>query len=284
MSVQLGTSIGKFEQSDGKFKDIKVKSDQGTFDNLDAAKQKAKQTSASPTEDAVIVKEKGQFHVYGTDEITSDTKGNRLLTALKVHDTQPNICNFSVTQRNVKQGTPTNEEFVVPQNTAVRANNDAALNTLAYVSSLGTLGQGIAASNKAEGVSSLARSITALPGVALNRIISPSSIDTPEDVRKIARNTKALGYGNCQEQACVVAQHLKEQGVENVEIVGIKNHAFVVIGRDPMSSLSDPKSWGPASVICDPWYGQVFHPSDIQNKQNNQGKVPDIFPVVTLPN
>jgi hypothetical protein len=50
-------------------KNIKVTSDQQSFGTLKEAEAKANEVAASTTEDAIIVQENGQYHVYGTEEI-----------------------------------------------------------------------------------------------------------------------------------------------------------------------------------------------------------------------
>lgn len=164
--------------------------------------------------------------------------------------------------------------------TSHQDNLDHAQEALSY-----TLNQNIAASNKYRGVSEGARSTLALAPNALARIVAGtarSGIDSVESAESAASVAKTMGYGNCQEQACVAAVRLKEKGVQNVEVMGKPNHAFVVIGRDPKSDASNPSTWGDKAVVCDPWYEEHYSAKDIANHQDNKGNIPDTFVVVKM--
>lgn len=159
-------------------------------------------------------------------------------------------------------------------------NLDHAQEALSY-----TLNQNIAASNKYRGISEGARSTLALAPNAVARIVSGnalSGIDSVESAESAASVARTMGYGNCQEQACVAAVRLKEKGVQNVEVMGKPNHAFVVIGRDPNSDPSNPSTWGNKAVVCDPWYEEFYSAKDIANHQDNKGNNPDTFVVVKM--
>lgn len=54
---------------------VKVTSDQESFGSLEEAETKAKEVADSFTEDAIIVKEDGQYHVYGVEEIKDKFSG-----------------------------------------------------------------------------------------------------------------------------------------------------------------------------------------------------------------
>lgn len=170
-------------------------------------------------------------------------------------------------------------DYFANKNT-LQDNLDHAQEALSY-----TLNQNIAASNKYRGVSEGARSTLALAPNALSRIIAGtarSGIDSVESAESAASVAKTMGYGNCQEQACVAAVRLKEKGVKNVEVMGKPNHAFVVIGREPNSDPSNPKTWGDRAVVCDPWYEEHYSAKNIANHQDNKGNTPDTFVVVKM--
>jgi hypothetical protein len=164
--------------------------------------------------------------------------------------------------------------------TSHQDNLDHAQEALSY-----TLNQNIAAANKYRGVSEGARSTLALAPNALARIVAGtarSGVDSLEAAESAASVAKTMGYGNCQEQACVAAVRLKEKGVQNVEVMGKPNHAFVVIGRDPKSDASDPSTWGDKAVVCDPWYEEHYSAKELPNHQNNNGVNPSTFVVVKM--
>lgn len=86
----------------------------------------------------------------------------------------------------------------------------------------------------------------------------------PDAVKQAVLKTNAA---NCYEQAVLVGQYLSESGVPN-ELVTMsvykKNnsypsdlHAFCLIGLDKGANLMKPDTWGPDSVVVDPWSNTV---------------------------
>ncbi|MBS0627237.1 MAG: hypothetical protein JSS09_03390 [Verrucomicrobia bacterium] len=74
--------------------------------------------------------------------------------------------------------------------------------------------------------------------------------------------------GNCGEHALVALHYLrKHQKSSLAEFVCMTNadHNFIVIGRDPKSSLTDSSSWKSA-VICDPWAHQIYPASELPSR------------------
>jgi hypothetical protein len=51
------------------------------------------------------------------------------------------------------------------------------------------------------------------------------------------------------------------------------DHCFLVIGRDLNSDPSDPETWGPHTMICDPWSKKSFPVSELYKLQNYGGRV-----------
>lgn len=72
---------------------------------------------------------------------------------------------------------------------------------------------------------------------------------------------------NCQEQAFLIHNELKEMGIpsQNVRINFVqkdseqihKNHAFTVIGLDKDADIQRPHTWGKNAVIVDAWANTV---------------------------
>lgn len=55
---------------------------------------------------------------------------------------------------------------------------------------------------------------------------------------------------------------------ESKGIKNMKDHAFILIGRDQSKNPLDPKEWGPYAVICDPW-AHKFYKADEEGLKNN---------------
>lgn len=82
-----------------------------------------------------------------------------------------------------------------------------------------------------------------------------------EQIRIAALWAEQHGCGNCGEQAALAYQWLLEQKVSPLEYMNLarpKDHAFVVLGRVPGSQISNPSTWGPAAVVCDPWKYKAY--------------------------
>lgn len=79
------------------------------------------------------------------------------------------------------------------------------------------------------------------------------------------------GCGNCQEKAAVAFMFLTEVGVHQLDYMELTtnngiDHTFVAIGRVRRGTDTDPKTWGPDAVVCDPWhdYGKVYPATDLE--------------------
>lgn len=73
--------------------------------------------------------------------------------------------------------------------------------------------------------------------------------------------------GNCYEFAFYAASILSR--AMPVEIFRVKdkntqgNHVFLVINRDPQSSIDDPELWGEKAIIVDPYLRKIYSASEI---------------------
>lgn len=75
-----------------------------------------------------------------------------------------------------------------------------------------------------------------------------------------SRVAKSYQVGNCGEHSRVAFDYLKKIGGMRVEVIldFANDHTFVVIDRDPKSSLAKIADWGAHAVVCDPWAGECF--------------------------
>lgn len=137
-----------------------------------------------------------------------------------------------------------------------------------------TQGQVLHSSNRTDGPVNLAADVlNSIPMLAFRAWVPPDSV---ENVKAIADKAKSTKFGNCQENACVGAMRLAEQGTPNVEVYGFlgrkdskPHHAFVVIGRDPNSDSSRPETWGPNCVVCDPYFGITYSPAEMSQHMSD---------------
>jgi hypothetical protein len=76
-----------------------------------------------------------------------------------------------------------------------------------------------------------------------------------DELERLALQTQT---GNCSELSAVAFNYLKAQGVRPIDYFGVWrngwNHAFVVLNRDPATSLVDFSAWSVNAVVCDPLY------------------------------
>ncbi|MBA3602766.1 MAG: hypothetical protein H0W50_03820 [Parachlamydiaceae bacterium] len=119
-----------------------------------------------------------------------------------------------------------------------------------------------------------------LTGISVDLMSKMDSMRTEQDL--IIRNTLQSHYnfdkinkvvadvakkhkiGNCGEQAAVAYLYLKhEKKLRKIDKLCLVNgdHAFVVIGRDPLSDITKPLTWGKTAVVCDPW-GKKYFPAE----------------------
>ncbi len=81
------------------------------------------------------------------------------------------------------------------------------------------------------------------------------------NIRRIAGAAKSRRCGNCGEYAAVAFDFLMHTHcpfpLEYASYIDPGDHDFVIINRNPSTDVSRPSTWGPNTVICDPWAGQV---------------------------
>ena len=105
-----------------------------------------------------------------------------------------------------------------------------------------------------------------------------------EQIRVAALWAEQSGCGNCGEQSAVAYQWLLRQGVAPVEYMNFKppkDHAFVVLGRQPGSDVARPATWGPAAVVCDPWTNKSYLASQLH--QEWPGGIPKLVEPAPAP-
>lgn len=108
---------------------------------------------------------------------------------------------------------------------------------------------------------------------------------SPLNKAKVMGKT-AIKYsiGNCMEMAAAAFVYLLEAypdvKVDIYHIVG-GDHCFLVIGRDVNSNPTDPKTWGPHALICDPWSKESFPVFELEKLKDFAGNVyTDGYPVL----
>ena len=254
----IGSKVGSLNQWYDE--DIKIKKDGGNFKTLEEAQQKAKEIAKSDNEDAVIIKEGNEYHVFGTDEIGKlDPSGNDKAGQYDLHETAPNVLAFEVTQRDA-EGVKTGGE----KSYKLRSDMESvAQGAVQYVADEINLSE----SNKANWGFIGAT----FGGVIRTRWDTGSGLPgKPAEVMNIANEAIRTGFGNCREQACIAAQYLMMRDVPDVEVFSKHNHAFVVIGREPGSNDIDPSTWGAKAMVVDPWMNKSY-PATPENFQKNMG-------------
>jgi hypothetical protein len=89
------------------------------------------------------------------------------------------------------------------------------------------------------------------------------SLPMAEQIKVAAIWAERSGCGNCWEQSAIAYQWLLRNNVLPVEFMQFehpKDHAFVVLGRDPTTWIAQPSSWGPSAVVCDAWKNKAYAP------------------------
>ena len=106
-------------------------------------------------------------------------------------------------------------------------------------------------------------------GFSLN-IIGDKKLDVYE---KLVNSSAKYSLGNCYEMALQAFDYLLYSPAAsqvNFEIFTIQggDHIFDVIGRNPKTDPSNPKTWNKDAVICDPWNekNNVYLASEYQQK------------------
>ena len=105
------------------------------------------------------------------------------------------------------------------------------------------------------------------------------SFEAKDAILCITRENRVLGIdswvklsekynvGNCEEMILVGHKYAqKKTPTPSIEIFKIEggDHGFLVFDRNPNSSPSDYKNWGPNAVICDPWSGAYYPASQLE--------------------
>jgi hypothetical protein len=86
------------------------------------------------------------------------------------------------------------------------------------------------------------------------------------------------GCGNCAEQSAIAFRFLDQHRIKPLDYMQRANgdHAFVVIGRAAGSDEAEySAAWGPAAVVCDPWKGEAYEASEINERQDRHWLVYD---------
>ncbi|MBA3661170.1 MAG: ankyrin repeat domain-containing protein [Gammaproteobacteria bacterium] len=92
-----------------------------------------------------------------------------------------------------------------------------------------------------------------------------------ESLEKTAKQALKWEVGNCGETSAFAQLLLMEYPAEglpglpalqnsvSIERINLKaeDHVFLILNRDPKSDLSNPESWKPDTIICDPWEKKV---------------------------
>jgi hypothetical protein len=95
--------------------------------------------------------------------------------------------------------------------------------------------------------------------------------DPGKQLTMLGTRAEHMGCGNCGEQSAMAFLFLKDRGIRPLDWMEATNfdHAFVVVGRAEGSKDTDIKTWGPAAVVCDPWWGEVFAPYEAPRKMHH---------------
>lgn len=83
-------------------------------------------------------------------------------------------------------------------------------------------------------------------------------------IRLLADIAVRAKAGNCQEMAAVAFLFLLEKHIFPIELVSVPKHTFVIIGRNPETSLDLPESWNKEAVICDPWHRDCVYDASLR--------------------
>ncbi len=147
----------------------------------------------------------------------------------------------------------------------------------------------------------------------INNLLFPAMFQDPvysvEAFEHTALEIIKWGVGNCWEYSCliyVLLMELKHTPPVPMEIIRITSswdavtsdvvsHVFILVGRDPMSDLKNPSSWGPNAWIIDPWwekFGAITKYQDVMERhaehmhilfsgevgQGHSASWPELFP------
>jgi hypothetical protein len=131
-----------------------------------------------------------------------------------------------------------------------------------YVKGKITVGRG----NKASDIiSSLGDSFICVAG-GRSVLNSLSKNNMTRYLRMVAAVAEENGCGNCGELSAIAFVYLLNKGVIPIDWMRLQkpgDHMFVVLGRDETSDETDTSTWGPAAIVCDPWWEEVYMPDQI---------------------
>ncbi len=96
-SIRSNSVIGQVDQSFDE--DVKIKAHKGVHTTREAAEAQAKNVAKSKTEDAVVTRENGKYHVYSTNEVGKLDPSANKTGNYPIHDIDPKVVSFTVTPR-----------------------------------------------------------------------------------------------------------------------------------------------------------------------------------------
>jgi hypothetical protein len=96
-----------------------------------------------------------------------------------------------------------------------------------------------------------------------DEVIKAAGAGKLERIMMWAAKARSAGCGNCGEHAAVAFMELLLRSCYPLDLVYIHggDHNFVLIGREDGSSIEDPLTWGPETVVCDPYWGESYEAS-----------------------
>ena len=96
-SIRSNSVVGQVDQNWDE--NIKVKSHKGVHSTREAAEAQAKEVAKSQSEDAVVTRENGKYHVYSTNEVGKLDPSANKTGNYPIHDLNPKVVSFTVTPR-----------------------------------------------------------------------------------------------------------------------------------------------------------------------------------------
>ena len=121
-------------------------------------------------------------------------------------------------------------------------------------------------------------------------------IDPKDKVKAQATYTRQYKVGNCEYQASLAFEYLKEIGAKPLDIVFFApfenndrkpvktlgkaatenvrpDHVFVVIGRPNGTDATTYTTWGNDAVICDPWARRAYFARNLEFESERLGTI-----------
>ena len=97
-SMNVGRRVGQLNQWSDE--NINVTSRRGSFPTKEAAQARAAEVAESTTEDAIVTRNNGQYHVYGVSEIGTLDPGDNDVGRYDIHELEgESIVSFDITKR-----------------------------------------------------------------------------------------------------------------------------------------------------------------------------------------